>query len=223
MSIVFEERPPDYEAGYYDSYRRRIDMATVGAGFSMSLDGFIAGPDDDVQRLFAWMFSGDTDVTLSRGDGEIELKVPSQSAERFEETNEIIGAIVSGRRMFDVAGAWGGKHPMDVPVFVVTHTVPKEWDKPEYPFTFVTDGLESALEQARKVAGEKSIGVGGADITRQCLKAGLLDEIGIDLVPVLLGSGVRLFEHLGIEPIELECTSVAAVPGVTHLRYRVVR
>lgn len=198
-------------------------MATVGAGFSMSLDGLIAGPGHDVQRLFAWMFSGDTDVKVSTGNREMELKVSSESAGRFEEPTKTIGAIVSGRRMFDVAGAWGGKHPMDVPVFVVTHTVPEEWNRPEYPFTFVTGGLESALEQARRVAGEKSIGVGGADITRQCLKAGLLDEIGIDLVPVLLGSGVRLFEHLGIEPVELECTSVVAAPGVTHLRYRVVR
>lgn len=198
-------------------------MGTIGAGFSMSLDGFIAGPNDDVQRLFAWMFSGDTDIKVSTGDRDMELKVSSESAGRFEETSKTIGAIVSGRRMFDVAGAWGGKHPMDVPVIVVTHNIPQEWIKTGSPFTFVTDGVESAVEQARKVAGDKNVGVGGADITRQCLKAGLLDEIGIDLVPVLLGSGVRLFEHLGIEPIELEISSVTETPDVTQLRYRVVK
>lgn len=197
-------------------------MGTVGAGFSMSLDGFIAGPNDDVQRLFAWMFSGDTDVKLSTGDEDFELKVDAESAERFDESTKTIGAIVSGRRMFDVAGAWGGKHPMDVPVFVVTHHIPQEWVKEGSPFTFVTDGVESAVAQAKKAAGDKSVGVGGADITRQCLKAGLLDEIGIDLVPVLLGSGVRLFEHLGIEPVELECTGVVEAPGVTHLQFRIL-
>jgi len=197
-------------------------MGTVGAGFSMSLDGFIAGPNDDVQRLFAWMFSGDTEVSVSIGNEELELKVPQQSAERFEAPS--IGAIVSGRRMFDVAGAWGGKHPMNVPVVVVTHHPPEEWvNKAGSPFTFVTDGVESAVARARQIAGDKNVGVGGADITRQCLKLGLLDEIGIDLVPVLLGSGVRLFQHLGIEPIELKSTGVTPAPGVTHLMFRVVR
>ncbi len=197
-------------------------MGTVGAGFSMSLDGFIAGSGDDVQRLFAWMFAGDKDVTVSIGEKELELKVSEQSAERFEAPP--IGAIVSGRRMFDVAGAWGGKHPMNVPVVVVTHNPPKEWvNKAGSPFTFVTDGIESAVAKAKEIAGDKNVGVGGADVTRQCLKLGLLDEIGIDLVPVLLGSGVRLFEHLGIEPIELEIISVTGDVGVTHLRYRVVK
>ena len=112
---------------------------------------------------------------------------------------------------------------MGVPVVVVTHTVPQEWAYEGSPFTFVTDGVESAIEKARKIAGDKNIGVGGADITRQCLKLGLLDEIQIDLVPVLLGQGVRLFEYLGIEPIELEKTGVREAPGVTHLSFYVVK
>lgn len=199
-------------------------MGTVGAGFSMSLDGFIAGPNDEVDRVFAWMFRGDTDVKLTRGDQGIDLKVSSEGAEQFEDMTQSIGAIVSGRRMFDVAGAWGGKHPLNVPIVVLTHHPPQEWiNKPDSPFTFVTDGVESAVAKAKEIAGDKSVGVGGADVTRQCLKLGLLDDIGIDLVPVLLGSGVRLFEHLGIEPIELEITGVTEDVGVTHLRYRVVR
>lgn len=197
----------------------------------MSLDGFIAGPNDSPEqplgeggeRLFAWYFSGDTEVDVTIGDVDMELKMPSESAERYEGASHGIGAIVSGRRMFDVSGAWGGKHPMDVPVVVLTHAVPQEWVYEGSPFTFVTDGIERAVEQARAIAGDKTVGVGGGDITRQCLKAGLLDEIGIDLVPVLLGGGVRLFEHLGIEPIELERTSVTEASGVTHLTFRVVK
>jgi dihydrofolate reductase len=199
-----------------------MNMGNVGAGFSMSLDGFVAGPGDDVQRVFQWMFTGDTDVTVSIGDQEMDLKVTKEGADRYQGPPSI-GAIISGRRTFDVAEAWGGKHPMNVPVVVVTHSVPQEWVGKESPFTFVTDGIESAYAQAQKLAGDLAIAIGSPDITRQFLKAGLLDEIGIDLVPVLLGSGVRLFEKLGIEPIELECTSVAPSRGVTHLRYRVIK
>jgi dihydrofolate reductase len=200
-----------------------MKMGTVGAGFSMSLDGFIADANDDTQRLFAWMFGGDTAVKMSSGDTEYDLKVSETSAENFEAMLTTTGAIVSGRRMFDVAKAWGGRHPMNVPVFVVTHTVQQEWVKAGSPFTFVTDGVESAVRQAQKVAGDKNVGVGGADVARQCLKLGLLDEIGIDLVPVLLGKGVRLFEYLGIEPIQLETTGVNNGRGVTHLSFRVVK
>jgi dihydrofolate reductase len=202
-------------------YEGDYNMGSIGAGFSMSLDGFIAGPNDDVSRVFAWMFQGDTDVQVTIGEEDMDLKLSEESAEQFEGTGGL-GAIISGRRMFDVAGAWGGKHPMNVPVVVLTHNVPQEWaDREDSPFTFVTDGLEAAIEQARLIAGDNNIGVGGADITRQCLKMGLLDEIGIDLVPVLLGDGVRLFEEMGIEPVELEITDVTPAPGVTHLRYRV--
>ena len=189
----------------------------------MSLDGYIAGPNDDVQRVFRWMTMGGTELKLSQGDRDFDLEVSEQSAEIFEEMSQSIGAIVSGRRMFDVAGAWGGKHPLNVPVVVLTHRVPQEWVKEGSPFTFVTDGIESAIAKAQQIAGDKGVGVGGADVTRQCLKAGLRDEIAIDLVPVLLGGGVRLFEHLDIEPIELEIGSVIQAPGVTHLRYRVVK
>lgn len=199
-------------------------MGTIGAGFSMSLDGFIAGPNDEVDRVFAWMFQGDTQKQITIGEEDMELKLSDESAEQFDKMDAGLGVIISGRRMFDVAEAWGGKHPMNVPVVVVTHTIPQEWaNKEGSPFTFVTDGLEHAIQRAKQIAGDKSIGVGGADITRQCLKLGLLDEIGIDLVPVLLGRGVRLFDYMGIEPVELEVTDVTSNPFVTHLRYRVVR
>ena len=130
---------------------------------------------------------------------------------------------MTGRRNFNVAGAWGGKPPLGVHHFVVTHKIPQEWVKQGSPFTFVTDGVESAVEQAKKIAGDKDVVISSANIMRQALKAGLLDEINIDLVSILLGEGIRLFEHLGIEPIELEIKSVVAGDGVTHLQYAVVK
>ena len=124
--------------------------------------------------------------------------------------------------MFDIANAWGGNPPL-APCFIVTHTAPSEWVKDGSPFIFVTDGIESAIRQAKQAAGNKDVAVSTASLTQQCLKAGLLDAIHIDLAPVLLGSGVRLFEHLGIEPVELETVEVVDAPGVTHLTFRVVK
>lgn len=113
---------------------------------------------------------------------------------------------------------------MDVPMVIVTHSLPQEWvNKEGSPFTFVTDGVESAIEQAKQIAGDKDVVLGSASIVQQCIKLGLLDEIHIDLVPVLLGGGVSLFDHLGTEPIELESTGVTQAPGVTHLSFRVVK
>jgi len=112
---------------------------------------------------------------------------------------------------------------LGVPTFVVTHTVPQEWVYEGSPFTFVTDGIESAVEQAKAIAGEKDVAVAAASIVQQCIRGGLLDEIHIDLVPVLLGEGVRLFDHLGMGPIELECTEVVEASDVTHLTFRVVK
>jgi dihydrofolate reductase len=195
-------------------------MGKVSTGISMSLDGFVAGPNDDVQHLFKWYFGGDTEIPVQ--GGRFTLKVSSQSAKLIEESAKKTGAMVAGRRMFDVAGAWGGTPPF-APCIVLTHNTPQEWVKEGSPFIFVNDGIESAIRQAKKVAGDKDIAVATAGVTQQCLKAGLLDEIHIDLVPVLLGSGTRLFEHLGIEPIDLESTEVVAASGVTHLGFRVVK
>jgi dihydrofolate reductase len=200
-------------------------MGNLGAGFSMSLDGFIAGPNDEVDQVFSWMFRGDTDVKATIGEHDIDLKISKEDAEAREEMAQSMGAIISGRRIFDVAGAWGGKHPLNVPIVVLTHhpeTISPEWKKAGMPFTFVTD-LESAVAAAQKIAGDKSIGVAGANVAQQCLKAGLLDEIGIDLVPVLIGQGIPFFKHLGVEPIHLEITGGSQSPGVTHLRYRVIK
>ena len=204
-------------------------MGKVRIGHSTSLDGFIAGPNDGPEapmgdggeRLLAWYSGGDTEYRLP--GTEMVFRVSKQSAELLRETRTTTGALVTGRRTCDLTNGWGGRHPLDVPTFVVTHTVPQEWVYEGSPFTLVTDGLESAVEQAKAVAGDKDVGVIGANLVQQCLRAGLLDEIHIDLVPVLLGDGVRLFDHLGTEPIELESTRVIEGAGVTHLTFRVVK
>jgi dihydrofolate reductase len=151
------------------------------------------------------------------------FRVSPQSAELLRETRETTGALVTGRRTFDLTNGWGGGHPLDVPVFVVTRTVAQEWVYKGSPFTFVTNGLESAVELARAVAGDKDVDVIGASLVQQCIRAGLLEEVHVDLVPVLLGGGVRLFDHLGTELIALESTRVIEGAGVTHLTFRVVR
>ena len=204
-------------------------MGKVITELSVSLDGFVAGPNDGPERplgeggeaLFRRYSSGDTPLALP-GTGMV-FRVSRASAEFLQEGWSRLGAMVAGRRMFDIAGAWQGNPPGGGPCFIVTHTAPQEWVKEGSPFIFVTDGVESAVRRARQAAGDKDVSVGSASIMQQCLKAGLLDEVQIDLVPVLLGGGVRLFDHLGVAPVALEQTRVIAAPGVTHLRFRVVK
>ena len=206
-------------------------MSKVVLELSMSLDGFIAGPNDSPENglgdggdaLFKWYSSGDTDFPVPGTD--MVFKISRASAEFLRPSWLNIGASVAGRRTFDIEHGWGGNPPggADAPHFVVTHTIPQEWVKPGSPFTFVTDGVESAVRQAKEAAGNKNVDLIGASIAQQCLKAGLLDEIQIDLAPVLLGGGVRLFDHLDTAPIELEPLTVVEGLGVTHLRYRVVK
>lgn len=204
-------------------------MSKVIVELSMSLDGFVAGPNDGPEnglgdggeRLFQWYSSGDTAFPLPGTD--MVFRISRASAELLQEEWSNLGAMVAGRRMFDIAHAWGGRPPGGGPCFIVTHTPPQEWLKPGSPFTFVTDGVESAIRQAKQAAGDKNVSVSSASIAQQCIKAGLLDEIHIDLAPVLLGAGVRLFDHLGAGLVVLERTQVVEAPGVTHLRFRVVK
>ena len=183
-----------------------MNMGKVRTGLSVSLDGFISGPNDGPEapmgvggeRLLAWYSAGDTEYRMP--DTDMVFMVAAQTAEFLKETRETTGALVFGRRTFDLTNGWGGKHPLDVPVFVLGGSVPQEWVYEGSPFTFVTEGLESAVEQAKAVAGDKDVGVGAASIVQQCIKAGLLDEIHMDLVPVLLGGGVSLFDHLRDRP-----------------------
>src|SRR5512134_2661720 len=203
-------------------------MGKVVFNMTVSLDGFVAGPNDGPENglgdggdaLFNWYFSGEAEVPIS--DGNMVLKVSPQSAAILKEAMATYGAGVWGRRTFDIAHAWGG-HPPGSPAFIVTYNVPQEWVYDGSPFTFVTDGVESAIRQAKKAAGDKDVVVCTASILQQCLNLGLMDEIHIDVAPLLLGQGVRLFDHLNIEPTTLEGIRVVAAPGVTHLGYRVIR
>jgi len=204
-------------------------MGKVMIEISMSLDGFVAGPNDGPENplgdkgegLFYWYSGGDT--VFNWPSGTMTSKISAASAARFRKILPTIGVIVSGRRTFDITRGWGGRHPVDVPVVVLTHTVPKEWAGKDSIFTFVSDGIEAAIARARKIAGDKNVSISTASIAQQCLRAGLLDEIHIDLAPVLLGGGVRLFGPLEKAPVDLECTGVIRTPGVTHLAFRVVK
>ena len=166
---------------------------------------------DGGMRLFDWYFS---DPNTTRAAEFID-------PEKVEEARQTVGALVGGRRLYDNAHGWNGEHPLHVPFFIVTHHPPEVTGK--INGKFVTDGVESALRQAQEVAGDKMVAVASPDVARHCLKAGLLDELSIHIVPVLLGGGVRLFDLQGIAPIELESIGVTEAPGVTHLRYRVVK
>jgi dihydrofolate reductase len=181
-------------------------MATVVSDMSMSLDGFIAGPDDRVDEVFAWYSKPQPEPSEPTG-GE---RTPA-------------GVIVYGRRSFELANGWGGNHPMGVPVIVVTHEVPEGWPREGSTISFVTDGLESAIEKAKEIAGDKLVAVGSPDIAQQCLNAGLLDAIRVSLTSVLLGDGIPYFDKLADTPVELEGPTVTAGNGVVHLYYEVRR
>ena len=152
----------------------------------------------------------------------LKAQVSEASVERLDKAIKSAGALITARKTFDIANAWGGQHPADVPVVVLTHHVPQEWVKQGSPFTFVTDGIESAVQKAKAMAGSKNVIVGTATTLQQCLNAGLMDEITIDLVPVVMGKGVKLFDNLQQMP-QLEQMNVVVGTGVTHLAYRVVK
>lgn len=196
-------------------------MGKVIAEFTMSLDGFIAGPNDEIRPLFGWYSGGDTEFPVT--GTTMTFKVSRASAELLRGTWGNIGAIVTGRRDFDVSDAYGGTPPLGVPMFIVTHRVPQEWVKEGSPFTFVTEGVEHAVALAQKAAGDRVVGISGTTIVQQCLRAGLLNGIHIHLAPMLLGAGIRLFDQLGPEPISLEIVRVIEGTGVTHLQYRVLK
>ena len=149
------------------------------------------------------------------------FRVSEPSAQHIRSRTSELGAVLTGRRTFEVADGWGGNHAWG-PAFVLTHSIPAGWPRPNTTIHFVTDGLESAVKQAKAAADGKSVGVHGADTIQQLLNAGLLDEISVDIAAVLLRSGVRLFDHLSGTPVVLGNPTVIAGVGVTHLRYPVL-
>ena len=213
-------------------------MARLICDISISLDGFVAGPNPSLEKplgeggdlLHEWAFAA---MSWREAHG-LEGGEKNADSDVIEESVGATGAVVMGRKMFSggegpwendprADGWWGDDPPFHVPVFVLTHH-PREPKIMEggTTFNFVADGIETALEQARVAAGDKAVALaGGASVVQQYLKADLLDELQIHLAPVLLGDGVSLFDRLGLDATALEATRVIASPSVTHLRYRV--
>jgi dihydrofolate reductase len=193
-------------------------MTKVIFDISMSLDGFVTASNvrpeeplgDGGQRLHEWAFGED-----------------ERNRELLADAVDAVGAVVAGRHTYDLSVPWWGVDgptgPARVPVFVITHAEPE--DAPEGGvYAFVTDGIESALEQAKAAAGDQDVAVmGGAEIGQKYILAELVDEISIHLVPVLFGGGTRMFEHLGGEHIQLETAGVIETPLATHLRFHIVK
>ncbi len=195
-------------------------MARLIAEMTMSLDGFIALPDDSIGGLFDWYDNGPVAVPTARKD--MTWHVTQASAEHLRRTISTAGALLVGRRIFDLTHGWGGQHPINVPIVVLSHTVPDGWPRDGVPYTFVTSGFQDAVAAAGKLAGGKDVGLAGPDIIRQAIDAGLLAEIRVNLAPWLLGSGIRFFDQLKAAPVKLERTRVIEGDGVTHLYFNVL-
>lgn len=211
-----------YSGGVFSEYAHlwRSPMSKLVAIMSMSLDGYVADCDDGVNEVFDWYFnSGDVPIDTG-GSDPMTFRVSAASAEYIRARTAELAAVLTGRRTFDKAEGWGGNHAWG-PAFVLTHHVPDGWPRANSTVHFVTDGLEAAVTRAKAAAGNKAVGVHGADTISQLLNAGLLDELHIDVAAVLLGDGVRLFAGLERTPAALGTPTVIAGTGVTHLRYAV--
>jgi dihydrofolate reductase len=188
---------------------------------AMSLDGFITGPGDDKEnpagvggmRLQEWLGDGGTKVA--------DFRPTASQSQIVSDESMSTGAVITGRRTGDFADYWGGDHHDGVPIFVPTHTAPA--DNRHERVHFVTEGIAACVEQAKAAAGDRDVMLHGAYTAQECLKAGLLDVLEIQLMPVLLGQGRLLFEGLPPEHIELDLVRTLQAPGVLHLRYEVRR
>jgi dihydrofolate reductase len=212
---------------YKEDHMTKEHSSLVVIEMSMSLDGFVAGPDDNMDhrlgtrggsQVFDWYTTGEEShpkVSFMRPEGR-NREVVDEMFERF-------GAFVSGRRTYDLAEGWHGTHPLEVPVFILTHRPDPNPPQGRSKLTFVTEGIESAIEQAKAAARGRDVNLLGASPGQQALAAGLVDELFIHVAPILIGDGVRLFENLGEREIELEPLEASSGPKVSHLRYRVRR
>jgi dihydrofolate reductase len=200
-------------------------MASTVLYMSMSLDGYIAGPNegpgnglgDGGMRLHDWIFAGEPSAA-----GGLPARPGGVNGEVIDEFMTTTGAVVAGRQTFELAGGWGGDHHDGIPIFVYSRREPPAEYAAMQLVTYLTD-VETAFARAREAAGEKNVLVHGVATAQLALAAGILDELQIHLIPVLLGDGRRLFEHPAPEQVELEPIRIQEGDGVTHLRYRVVR
>jgi dihydrofolate reductase len=213
-------------------------MSKLRFNITMSLDGFVAGPNQSVENplgvggmaLHEWAFPL---AAFREAHGEEGGEV-NESTPVMEGMAENVGAGIMGRGMFGGGpgpwgddpwnGWWGENPPFHHPVFVLTHHAREPLKLGDTTFHFVTDGIESALEQAKDVAGDEDVAIGGgASVAQQYLAVGLIDEFEVSVAPLLLGGGARLFDNLGGAKIELEQVRTIGAPGVTHVKYRVLR
>ena len=197
-------------------------MTKIITGATVSLDGYLAGPEESgFDLLFEWYGNGDVEVGTASPDVPA-MRLSAASAELVQREWGSTGALVVGRHLYDLTNAWGGRHPIDVTTVVLTHRRPADRPEDDENFVFVTDGIEAAVSRAKELAGDGNVVVNGGQMARQALEAGLLDEVAIELVPVVLGSGKSLFGELRATPVQFDGpTAVVEGKGVTHLRYRV--
>jgi dihydrofolate reductase len=198
-------------------------MGKVIAAASMSLDGYIAKQDNTIGRLFDWYEAGD--VEFPTVSPELTFHLTQESADYWRTWVSQLGAVVCGRTLFDFTDGWGGRHTMDAPVVVVTHREPTDWiaAHPDAPFTFVSD-VREAVERAQAIAGDRLVAVTAGTIAGQCLELGLLDEVAVDLVPVVMGAGRPFFGEISAKDAPLGNPTVC-IPSdrVIHLVFPVVR
>jgi dihydrofolate reductase len=199
--------------------RRPPRMARVIANMSMSLDGFIADPDDGCNDLFGWYEGGPVEIQNPAAGRAAHLT--EESASVFGAALASAGAFLVGRRLYDLTNGWNARPPADAPMVVLTHDPPDDWPRGGVQIVFATD-IESAVAKASELAGERVVAVAGAATARACLDAGLLDEITVNLIPVVLGNGIPWFAGAD-GPVRLEDPEIVAARGVTHLSYRVRR
>jgi dihydrofolate reductase len=196
-------------------------MGAVVMQATMSLDGYIADPSGGVGPMFDWYGNGEVEFTGA--DPDRVFRVSAASADYLRRAWANVSAGVIGRRLFDLTNGWDGRPPVGEAVFVVTHRPPTDWPFPDAPFTFVTDGVASAVAQAKAFAGDKDVSVSPGNVGGQAVAAGLVDEVRVDLAPVVLGSGVRYFGDYDGSPLLLENPEVVQGDRVTHLHYRLGR
>ena len=183
-------------------------MTKVVSSASMSLDGFVAGPNDEVGPLFDWYEAGDVPWTSAAGD--LTFHLTQRDADYWRGWVGRLGALVVGRRLFDITDGWKGTHPLGVPVVVLTHEQPEGWGYPGGTVEFVTGGIHDAVARAREIAGAADVGVAAGEIASQCVAEGLLDEVAVDLVPCFLGVGRPYFTEAAGEVVLGDATTVVA-------------
>src|SRR3954465_10025418 len=200
---------------------RRIGMAQVLTHMCMSLDGFVAQPDDNPAELFEWYWAGD--VVVPSTQESMTFSGDAASAPMLRELTSGCGALVAGRRLFDLTDGWGDNHPAGAPVVVVTHRPPPQDVAERFPRTTFTGSVEEAIATAKEIAGDRFVTIASADIIQQALNLGLVDELCISQVPVLFGTGVRYFGELVGGHVMLEDPVVVQGARALHLRYAVRR